>query len=767
MYSGYGASSTINPGEAGSPSAVVYVDVDNVAGPWDGKSWATAYQNVQEGLDEAERTGGEVWVAEGTYKPTSTSDRAIFFQLKSGVGLYGGFKGAATVLDQRDWVNNVTVLSGDIGKPGDKDSNSYHVVVGADNATIDGFTITHGGTTEMIAGPPMKPGHIRGESPLKWIADSPKDSTGGGMLNFLASPTVRNCVFIDNSTSKGGGVYNMCYPHEYFPTFINCIFRGNSAGARGGGVANDLITHPTFINCSFIDNHCDVKGGAMYNDFHCSPILTDCLFVGNSAEGGGAMGNDGCSNPVLTNCTFTKNYAADLGGALYQGTTREDLPPPSPILTNCILWGNISPCGSKEIENWHECNPTVTHCDVEGGYRGEGNIDVDPLFVDPKGGDYHLQPGSPCAGMGAYEWKGEKIATEPRGGPDRKVLIAEAVNPASAGVLVDIDNVAGPRDGKSWATAYQTIQEGLDAASLSGKDEVWVAEGTYYPTSTTDRRISFQLKPDVTLYGGFKGNELARDQRDWVKNVTILSGDIGRRGDKNAGSYHVVKGAPHAAINGFTITGGNADGDAPYDRKGGGMINYDKASITAANCLFIGNSAEEGGALYNWNLSSPALINCTFSSNSADKNGGAIVNRNGCSPTVNNCAFVKNYAKWHGGAMFMDYGSNPILSNCTFVENSTDGYGGGMYTYNKASQIGVTSPVVNNCTFTGNSARLRGGGMANYDRGNSIVTDCTFNRNYAGKGGGGMANDKSDVEVANCTFNGNSAGEGNVDIDSS
>ena len=331
---------------------------------------------------------------------------------------------------------------------------------------------------------------------------------------------------------------------------------------------------------------------------------------------------------------------------------------------------------------------------------------------------------------------------------------------------MDIDNVAGPWDGKSWATACQTVQEGLDAAYLTGKDEVWVAEGTYYPTSTTDKRISFQLKPDVTLYGGFKGNELARDQRDWVKNVTILSGDIGRRGDKNAGSYHIVKGSPHAAIDGFTITGGNADGDAPYDRKGGGMINYDKASVTVINCLFTRNSAEEGGAMYNWNLSSPALINCTFSSNSADKNGGAIVNRNGCSPTVNNCAFVKNYAKWHGGAMFMDYGSNPILSNCTFVENSTDGHGGGMYTYNKASQIGVTSPVVNNCTFTGNSARLRGGGMANYDRGNSIVTDCTFNRNYAGKGGGGMANDRSDVEVANCTFNGNFAGEGNADIDS-
>jgi len=764
MPSGCSKSSTGNPERKDSPSAVVYVDVNNVSGPWDGKSWATAYQTIQEGLDDAERTGGEVWVAEGTYKPTSTTDQTISFQLKSGVALYGGFKGTETARDQRDWAKNITILSGDIGKPGDNNGNSYHVVKGADNATIDGFTITHGGTAERIAGPPMRPGHIRGESPLKWIADSPKDGTGGGMLNFLASPTVRNCTFMENSASKGGGVYNMCYPHEYFPTFINCVFRGNSAGVRGGGVANDLLTHPTFISCSFIDNHCDVKGGAMYNDFHCSPTLVNCLFVGNSAEGGGAMGNDGCSNPVFTNCTFTKNYAADLGGALYQGTTREDLPPPSPILTNCILWGDICPCGPKEIENWHECNPTVTHCDVEGGYRGEGNIDTDPLFVDPGGGDYHLRPESPCAGMGAYEWNGEMIAAECRGGPSREVLTAEAVNPASSGVLVDVDNTAGPWDGKSWATAFRTIQEGLDAAERTGA-EVWVAEGTYYPTPTTDRTVSFQLKPGVTLYGGFKGNELARDQRDWLKNVTILSGDIGRQGDNSHSSYHVVKGAPYAAINGFTITGGNADGDAPYDRKGGGMINYDNASVTVMNCIFTGNSADEGGAIYNWNLSSPTLVNCTFSGNTARKNGGAIVNRNGCSPAVNNCTFTKNYAKLRGGAMFMDYGSNPILNNCAFAENSSDGHGGGMYTYNKASQIGVTRPVVTNCAFNGNSAKFRGGGMANYDGGNSIVTACIFTGNYAGKGGGAIANDKADVKVSKCTFKGNSAGEGDADVD--
>jgi hypothetical protein len=35
-----------------------------------------------------------------------------------------------------------------------------------------------------------------------------------------------------------------------------------------------------------------------------------------------------------------------------------------------------------------------------GGWTGTGNIDADPLFVDPVNGDFHLQPGSPCIDTG-------------------------------------------------------------------------------------------------------------------------------------------------------------------------------------------------------------------------------------------------------------------------------------------------------------------------------------------------------------------------------
>jgi len=235
------------------------------------------------------------------------------------------------------------------------DGGGSGIVVTANNVgsstKLDGFTITHGSAP-----------------------------SGGGMYNDNSSLTVTGCTFYGNSAAYGGGMYNK----RSSPTVTGCTFYDNSA-AYGGGMYNKGSS-PTVTGCTFHENSASNRGGGMYN-YCSSPTLTNCTFYENSASNrGGGMYNY-CSSPTLTNCTFYENSASEGGGGMCSYNS-------SPMVTNCILWDS-----GQEIYNISS-TPVVTYCDIRWGYSGEGNIDTDPLFVNPAGGDYHLQPGSPCIDAG-------------------------------------------------------------------------------------------------------------------------------------------------------------------------------------------------------------------------------------------------------------------------------------------------------------------------------------------------------------------------------
>lgn len=325
-------------------AGLVYVDA-GATGANDGSSWADAFTDLQPGLDTAV-AGDQIWVAEGTYKPTvehgGAGSRFQSFQMKNAVAIYGGFDPPVDDLWQdRDWVRNVTILSGDIGSQGDPADNSYHVFYHPGELALDGTAVLDGFT---VTG-----GNADGDSSDRW---------GGGMKNVESSPTVTNCTFSGNMAEYGGGMLN----HTSSPTVTNCTFSGNSSTWFGGGMLN------------------------MYSS---SPTVTNCIFSGNSSvqSHGGGMCNVG-SSPLVTNCAFSTNLAAE-GGAMSNTFGS------APSVTNSILWGDSLP----EILN-EESEPVVTHSDVQGGYDGIGNIDADPHFLDPGPGNYHLRPGSPCIDVG-------------------------------------------------------------------------------------------------------------------------------------------------------------------------------------------------------------------------------------------------------------------------------------------------------------------------------------------------------------------------------
>ncbi len=296
----------------------------------------------------------------------------------------------------------------------------------------------------------------------------------------------------------------------------------------------------------------------------------------------------------------------------------------------------------------------------------------------------------------------------------------------------------GTGDGTgSWAAASADLAAVLGGAA-SG-DAIWVTAGIYRPHATS-RDVAFTLKDGVALYGGFEGTETSLDQRNPEANVTTLTGDLasndqfdvatgysGGTGDDN--SYHVVY-APasvtaSAIFDGFTVTGGNANGSLVEDSsRGGGMFN---------------------------NGSSPTVRDCTFRANSARGYGGGMYNRNG-TPTVTDCTFSNNVANFAGGGCgggMYNSTSSPTVRDCTFSGNSGH-VGGGMF-----NSLG--HPTVTGCTFSGNSATTWGGGMCNRDGGQPTVMNCTFAGNSAVGNGGGMFNDGVTATVKNCTFSGNTA----------
>lgn len=181
-------------------------------------------------------------------------------------------------------------------------------------------------------------------------------------------------------------------------------------------------------------------------------------------------------------------------------------------------------------------------------------------------------------------------------------------------IYVDANAPGIVQDGASWGSAYTNLQAALDSAAYGA--EIWVAQGVYTPTYESGRTATFWLRRGVALYGGFGGHdvgETTRSQRNWQQYVTVLSGDLegndladpngvltSTSGIVGQNAYHVVASrevTETAVLDGFTITGGDADGAAPHDL-GGGLLNI-QANPTLANLVFSGNSASQGGGLYN------------------------------------------------------------------------------------------------------------------------------------------------------------------------
>jgi len=379
----------------------------------DGTSWDSAYRTVQEGINAA-LPGCEVWVAKGTYTPRSVQYPSRFdsYRLKEGVDLFGGFYGNETARDERDFKNNVTILSGDFNGDDGPDfannsENAYNVVTGANSAIIDGFTISGGNATHSGFSGSRGGGMHNGQNISPTVAnctfsDNFAQQDGGAIYNDRNSTTVTNCTFSNNSAKHaGGGIYNNGTDNAPGISITNSIFTGNKANYQGSGIFNRYtdfqgsseslkITNCTFSNGDIVDEPGQSRAAHGIYNLQSSPTVINSTFY-NNRDGG--MRNIDSSSTIVINSTFYSNGGP---GIINSGTS-------STIVTNSIIWGNTD----EQILKHENSSLTLRYNNIQGGCDtidgaqcGDGNIDNDPLFIDTVNGDLRLLQDSPCIEAG-------------------------------------------------------------------------------------------------------------------------------------------------------------------------------------------------------------------------------------------------------------------------------------------------------------------------------------------------------------------------------
>lgn len=291
-------------------------------------------------------------------------------------------------------------------------------------AVLDGFTLTRGSGT-LYSGVVV----------------------GGAMFCLQSSPTVTNCLFLENSSTYAAGIY----VDDADVDLTDCTFRRNTAQTYGGGIAGPRSI-PSIRRCVFEENYAGSGDGTIH--LALSSIIEDCVFTSNRARAGAAINSGGYGADFqIRRCAFQGNYAHGThGGAIRVHEA-------SPLIEECLFVGNTSALdggaiitldgGATTITQctfdrnsagrygggiaiWSYAHPTISNCIIAnaidgggvfcsdasatfhcndawenagGNYWGDcgdptgsnGNIALDPLFCDPELGVYGIRSDSPCA----------------------------------------------------------------------------------------------------------------------------------------------------------------------------------------------------------------------------------------------------------------------------------------------------------------------------------------------------------------------------------
>ena len=719
---------------AQSKASTVYYVSPTAKGTGDGSSWDNA-TTLSAALNAAQ-AGDQIWV-QGF--ETITQDNQVYFvpeeqkatgfTLKSGVQLYGGFKGDEANINDRETLGESyqmkyrTMLNGDIGKNDVYDDTNLIFPANtsrSDNAThvltLDMDPAKSGNNNNyktVVNGVSIGNGHADGSGELGGGIYIAGDNTGGG--NY----SIERCFITHNYATEGGGIYvasTVKNVNNGESIISQCAIYNNAAGVRssledeGGGVY--LAGDGTVVNCAVFNNE---NGGLCLS---ADAKAVNSTVTRNSGGGVDMVSAPGSSqfnvfntvvwgNSMLYSVTSPNFKYSAFNGAT-EGGDDQNL-----NLSNYNYENSQSPyfeapssrTGFDRDFDWNTTAYPVWTWGIQGysylvDKGNNGYYDSKTYGSYDMGGDARVSgpdPGSAVISIGAYEYQ---------------YLPASRIRYVKEG---------GTGDGSSWANASGNIQNMInDLADNNPQNqagEVWVAAGTYVPQeqviSGTTYSASFRMRDGISVYGGFAGTEQTKQEREkgsmpWIyTNRTILEGALYTASNTqwnsadnkwavNSDSRHVVFFAPLPSegktgfdrittLNGVTIRGGYALGGNGADNfltdRGAGVYMCVNAYLD--ECVVTENSATgNGGGVY---LNGGRLLNSLVYNNNSDANGGGVYVDNAgivlASMVSNNSAsngagvYLAHTGAWSDGQLHPEY----LILSTSVISNNTSRQNGAVY----------------------------------------------------------------------------------------
>ena len=224
------------------------------------------------------------------------------------------------------------------------------------------------------------------------------DAAALGASGF-SQVTVDRCVFEDNTSANRTGAFGSGFfeGDVSVTTFNDCVFRGNTAGYRIGGIGATYDATIIANRCLFEGNDALDSSGATGAGVRAALYFNECTFVGNSSNRGGVLGLIEEATAEFTNCTLYGNMAPEGSSMSIEDSS-------SLVVHNSVLsfgQGGATCYGTDAV--------TFSCTDIFGNEGGDwtgaiadqlgvdGNISLDPLFVNGPHGDFYLKKHSPCA----------------------------------------------------------------------------------------------------------------------------------------------------------------------------------------------------------------------------------------------------------------------------------------------------------------------------------------------------------------------------------